>query len=1059
MAIDIRAIVNCSLGTLISGSISDDYIQGSGLVKTKGSVEISGTITPAIGTVVTFNYVKGGVTRSIPRKLRVMSSFADPFRRTTQVELGCKLTYLSDLKDPVDWDAFDDPANAAYDADDARIVTLPIYASNVMSKCLAELGITASSSPLTNKFSIAEFDFGAGYVPVLNDLLVSESYCGYLDTNEVLQIFALDQDAGTGPVFTASDIADLGPIGVGQLPGEAVTVSYSTLKLKNPDDDADGTDRLNWEEDETIGLPTTVRVENPFFDSNPFPFPVPQYFEYIYIPRSKTITVYDTLDRVTTRTTTEYTILAAVAPGYVQHIAGIEPQRGPAVGSIVYTIISVEQFNYAVNAEGTNPKNPPENYEEVTKQTSTIYEPLIKLNASTEVYDIAGELNIEFTYGFDNTSKFIAERTTTTYVYGVGLSGEKIAKTLTTKELCNAYTQEGQQELATFFQNVDATPGEFEGDSTRALVEAKYLKTLGTEIQINTGREIGLQQRPSTADLTNAKYNNGGDPNNGWRTESKAELELAVGSAAAQRRIEFSLPYAPDDIFSGPTGGPFTAVASDAPAKANRYGRVQNRLLLGNRNGINLQIAPDKLPFAPYSPLYVQASNLTAQYRTNGTSWAFDSNGIVASVDALFWTAVGGTGTFWFPVAPSVTTLPTAPAVVNTAPTQVIGTIATVGATPQTALNAAFPTATSGNGVQDQATGNFWVYSGTIWNNVGTAPGPTTTPTTVVLPYNETAIYEGRLRLGNVVTKFEYALQLLTVIPPLRVRTNLRLTVAVIAPNTSVALAGLSTEETGSLSIPVDISSTSITGLAPFNVGEPDTIYVDEFIAVTISGQAVTVPNADPLVFNFDGVDGSTSISSSSGNLVTATLYGTAALDTSNKKFGTASLYLDGPPNDPAGDWITYDLPQAFGLGNFCVEFWIYTPASSQGAIYASSWAISDFCSLDVDYDTGGGYVFYLYDEILEIDGSILMSITYGQWQHVACYRNNGIFYLAVNGVVTLSPTTMEIDITQTLNVIGEWTTVDGSYAVPATWIDEIRTTFGSSVYGTTNFTAPTGPF
>ena len=99
MAIDIRATVTCSLGTLISASISDDYIQGSGLVKTKGSVELSEIVTPALGTAITFSYTKNGVTRNIPRKLRVLSSFADPFRRTTKVELGCKLTYLSDLQE------------------------------------------------------------------------------------------------------------------------------------------------------------------------------------------------------------------------------------------------------------------------------------------------------------------------------------------------------------------------------------------------------------------------------------------------------------------------------------------------------------------------------------------------------------------------------------------------------------------------------------------------------------------------------------------------------------------------------------------------------------------------------------------------------------------------------------------------------------------------------------------------------------------------------------------------------------------------------------------------
>ena len=166
MAIDIRATVACSLGgtavTLISGSISDDYVQGQGLVKTKGSIEVSGTYTPVIGTVVTFSYTKGGVTRAIPRKLRVLSSFADPFRRTTSIELGCRLTYLSDLQEPIDWTAFDDPGNAGFTQSDAEIVTLPIRASSVMDKCLTELGITASSSPLTNKFSIPSFDFGAG---------------------------------------------------------------------------------------------------------------------------------------------------------------------------------------------------------------------------------------------------------------------------------------------------------------------------------------------------------------------------------------------------------------------------------------------------------------------------------------------------------------------------------------------------------------------------------------------------------------------------------------------------------------------------------------------------------------------------------------------------------------------------------------------------------------------------------------------------------------------------------------------------------------------------------
>jgi hypothetical protein len=165
--------------------------------------------------------------------------------------------------------------------------------------------------------------------------------------------------------------------------------------------------------------------------------------------------------------------------------------------------------------------------------------------------------------------------------------------------------------------------------------------------------------------LIAARNADGGDPNNGWRTESTAELELALGSATAQRRIEFSLPVAPDDVFSGPSGGPFTAVASDAAAKASRYGRSQNRLLLGNRSGMNVQMAPELLPSAPFAPFIVQANGLSALYRTNGSSWQMDASGILVSTDALFWGAVGGTGAFWFPVAPGITTLPTTPAVVD----------------------------------------------------------------------------------------------------------------------------------------------------------------------------------------------------------------------------------------------------------------------------------------------------------------------------------------------------------------------------------------------------------
>jgi hypothetical protein len=666
--IDIRATTTCSLGgELIGASISDDYVQNNGLIKTQGSCEIAGILTPAVGTLVTFSYTKDNTTTDIPRKLRVLSSFADPFRKTTKVELGCKLTYLQDLTEAIDWTAFDDDANDQYNQADAAIVTLPISASSIMNKCLLELGLTASSNPLTNSFSIEKFDLSRGYVNTLSDLLVSEGYCGYINTDEILQIISLEQNGGTGPVLDETKIIDIGSVGIGELPGEAVTVSYSTLKLKQPDTTEDNIKKLNWEKDESYGLPTNVYVENPFYSSNPFPFSVPRSFVYRYTPYTLTETTYDSFDRVKTRVTTERSILAAIAPAYLQHIAGTSPVSGPASGSFYYVTTRTESFKYKITAPPTwDTRNEyPIGYDEIEESVTESREPCIKMHASTNIYSRAGAFNFFFNYRNSAADMFVAEKTVTTYENGIANDGTKITKTIQAQYQCSAYTIEGQQQLAEAIDRNANSEEFFNAEAPPLLEAARRLSSLGCQVQLTKGREIDLQTRPNTADRINASTTNGGDPNNGWRTESTSELELAIGSATAQRRIELSLPYAPDDVFSGPSGGPFTSVASDAPAKARRFGLTQNRLLLGNRNGMNVQTAPENLPTAPFAPLFIQANNLSALYRLNGMNWTINNEGIIVGTDALFWGAVGGTGDFWFSVAPGITTLPDIPEVID----------------------------------------------------------------------------------------------------------------------------------------------------------------------------------------------------------------------------------------------------------------------------------------------------------------------------------------------------------------------------------------------------------
>jgi hypothetical protein len=686
MGIDIRATTTCTLGTLISASISDDYIQGNGLIKTKGSCVISGLITPAIGTAVTFSYTKGGVTRTLPRKLRVLSSFADPFRRTTKVELGCKLTYLSDVSEPLKWDYTDDPENAAITEEDATIITVPIFASSIAAECIVRLGLSGGTG-LTNSFSIAKFDFSSGYVSILSDLLLSECKVGYLDVDEVLQTIDISAAGGTGPVITSAQIIDVGSIGVGQLPGDAVTVSYSSLKLVNPETPpADPTEaenaqkEQNWEREEAIGATTTVQVSNPFFnDPSALLVPeylyssIPEYYEYTYTPRSVTETAYDTLDRVTTRTTTSYTILAAIAPSYIQHIAGTGPVYGPGVGNAEYTTITTETFTYKVAAPAIAPTDePPDGYQEIVLREQTVDEPCIRMFAGTQIYDIAGAANERFDYLYTNASRYIASKTVETPDAGTTQAGTPCTKTVTETFQATGSTAKGQQALASALDKNKGNLDFYTGLAPGYLFAALTLESTGTETQISTGRDIGLQQRPSAADRINQANVKDGDPNpdpdNGWRTASTSEIEVAVGSPLATRRVTLSLPYAPDDRFikmGSPPSVTYGSVPSDAPAKARAYGAAQNRLLHGNRYGANFQMAPETLPSAPFAPFIVQANGLSALYRNNGTSWTLSADGVLVSTDALFWGAVGGTGTFWFPVAPGITTLPTTPAIVD----------------------------------------------------------------------------------------------------------------------------------------------------------------------------------------------------------------------------------------------------------------------------------------------------------------------------------------------------------------------------------------------------------
>lgn len=676
MVLDIRARVESNLGPVISASVSDDYIQGNGLIKTSGSCIVKGLISPPVGTPVIFYYTKGGITRRIPRALRVLSSFADPFRKTTSVQLGCKLTYLQDLKDPIDWSAFDDPENGGFTEEDTEIVIVPIRAQAVAEKCLQELGVTASGLSLSNLFSIESFDLSGGYVQVLSDLLVSECYCGWLDQEETLKIINLSTAGGSGPLVQESDIIDVSEIGVGQIPGDAVVVTYSSLKLRLPEgeeiteeDTQDLFDGWEYEESSQTGPGAIITYKNKYaVDAETEEAPAPLLFAtYSNYSFSQTSTEYQLIYVLKDNLEWEYNIFGGVdiitpdgrgRSAKLSFLAGnrISPESDYEERSVVKQRVTVEGRPFVEVAGGwvTDALSiglSPNNYTVTTETTETYnYDPagnevLRTLRKTGPALFLMGAAGISYTYDAYVDGEFIGYGITDLPSGTIDLEYTEVetvyasdhTKTVTKRWGPWHETISGQQSISAINELL-TNSSQYEDDAESFLSQVVYSGLSLLDVSINTSRSRPQRQsRPGDQEILKSGLAE-------YSTESQSEVELVTGNPGAQLRIEFSLPYAPDDTFFIVSSGPPTVYgsqASDAPQKAKQFGIVQNKLLLGNRSGMNVQTVPEKLPLEPFSPFFVSANNTISLYRTNATSWTIDNNGIIVSTDALYWGIAG----------------------------------------------------------------------------------------------------------------------------------------------------------------------------------------------------------------------------------------------------------------------------------------------------------------------------------------------------------------------------------------------------------------------------------
>jgi hypothetical protein len=979
--------------------------------------------------------------------------------------------------------------------------TLPISAEYVFQQCLNALGLSSDAIPLTSKFSLEEFDLTPGYIQVMSDLLQSEGYVGYLDSSEAIKFIDLTVDAATGPLITPDEVVDLGPIGSGELPGESVLVRWSNSRLLPPDAlYGDNYLKRSWEVEEVFGAPSEVSVS--YVDDKGTTVSAID----VFYPYSFTATRYDVWDRKIESISLNQVSSAEVnnrwasdafrkgsnwnrATNRVVRDVMEYALAAPAANSVnLMDVQGVGSSPTAIKAALTGAAQSHTGLANLCKEEVPEGSDVVKSQTTYNYFselELAGSLNID-TYISDggilvSFDTIAAELDSTVTVEYETDSASGVSKTLTKRSMSRSQTVSGQQDLATRAQDLDTANLSTSIDGLLTLARRQIY--VGADSNLHTQRQYGLQKRPSEAERNNTANSKP------QISESKAELTWVTGSTTSTAVTEFTLPYAPDDEISwDSTSQTFSSTASDAPQKALNYGRIQNALLLGNRNGVSLQLAPEQLPSRPFDPLYLQAAGITGSYRVNGTSWAFDGNGIVASTDALLWGAVSASSgtnlaSSWVPLAPGTTSLPLpytpSPGTPNSetgvtydaviTPTVVLApyveSVALEGASRSFVALADYPY-TLDRGTESQASitktklfvGSKLTADATSYALTGRAAGGNYSRKLVGAAgsFVQTGYSAGSVRsygigtnagtfglIGqNAIVAFQRA--------------------ALAAGVGSFALNGQESVANQNISLSGGVGSFAFSGQAATKISS--SLLNGAAGAIVLGGQAASLGIPDPyaadvsLLLHMDGTNGSATFTDTSSYAHTMAASGSAAVSTAQAKFGTGSLLGVGGSGSTSYVYAADSSAFEFATGDFTIELFVRftSVASIQGLVSKGHTGTGDL-SWALFYDAARGTLQLLVstDGSGDIRKEASWAPSTNVWYHVAATRSSGSLRFFVNG-------------TQRGTALGcSENLFNGSAAVRIGWaknfglngyVDEVRLTKNVARY-TANFTAPTAPF
>ena len=182
----------------------------------------------------------------------------------------------------------------------------------------------------------------------------------------------------------------------------------------------------------------------------------------------------------------------------------------------------------------------------------------------------------------------------------------------------------------------------------------------------------------------------------------------------------------------------------------------------------------------------------------------------------------------------------------------------------------------------------------------------------------------------------------------------------------------------------------------------------------------------------------------------TVVVHGDAQLSTAQKKFGTASLALDG-----TGDYLSVaSQPDfGFGTGDFTIEFWVYRNNNTLTEGFLDFKTANPQVTPNI-YAVGSN-LYYFTNGSVRITGTSALPLA-NNWYHIAVSRVSGNTYMFVDGVQVGST------YVDTNNYITTQVTIGNNYVYTAGlngYMDDLRITKGLGRYTSSGFVVPTSAF